>query len=121
MLESAEQIGLVQGKQNFFANNLGLGGGFLRVLAEIVEHDHEFVATKPGHGIAFANAGGQALGHLLQQQIADVEAYVMSLNGTNVAVVSNPGVAPKTFFWWTLGGFVLVAIVGGAALVTTKD
>jgi ubiquinol-cytochrome c reductase cytochrome b subunit len=58
---------------------------------------------------------------LTQQQIADVEAYVMSLNGVNVAVVANPGIPPKTFFWWTLAGFVLVVLVGGAALVTSKD
>ena len=58
---------------------------------------------------------------LTQQQISDVEAYLMSLNGVDNAVVTNPGIAPKTFYWWTLGGFVLIAIVGGAALVTTKE
>jgi ubiquinol-cytochrome c reductase cytochrome b subunit len=58
---------------------------------------------------------------LTQQQISDVEAYVMSLNGVDVAVVANPGIPPKTFFWWTLGGFILIALVGGAALITTKE
>ena len=54
-----------------------------------------------------------------QPQIADVEAYVVQLNGAQRAVVARPGVAPIVYAWWTLGGFLLVAVVGGAALMTT--
>jgi mono/diheme cytochrome c family protein len=54
-----------------------------------------------------------------QPQIADVEAYVVQLNGARRAVIARPGVAPIVYAWWTLGGFLLVAIVGGAALMTT--
>lgn len=54
---------------------------------------------------------------LTQAQIADVEAYVMQLNGVKRAVISNPGVAPKKYAWWTLGGFAIVAVMSGIALV----
>ena len=55
-----------------------------------------------------------------QAQVADVEAYVLELNGTQRVTISRPGVDPKTYAWWTLGGFVLVAFVGGAALMGGK-
>ena len=56
-----------------------------------------------------------------QPQIANVEAYVMKLNGVKRDEIVSPGVQPKIYFWWTLGGFVLVLIAGGAALVMTKE
>jgi ubiquinol-cytochrome c reductase cytochrome b subunit len=54
---------------------------------------------------------------MTQAQIADVEAYVLQLNGTERATIEKPGVDPKTYAWWTLGGFVIVATVSGVALV----
>jgi ubiquinol-cytochrome c reductase cytochrome b subunit len=58
---------------------------------------------------------------LTQQQISDVEAYVLQLNGVDRAAIVTPGVNPMTFWWVTLAGFVVVAVVGGAALATTRD
>jgi mono/diheme cytochrome c family protein len=51
-----------------------------------------------------------------QPQIADVEAYVVQLNGAQRVALAHPD-APKTYAWWTLGGFFVVAVVGGIALV----
>jgi mono/diheme cytochrome c family protein len=53
---------------------------------------------------------------LTQAQIADVQAYVLELNGTQRATIEHPGMDPKTYAWWTLGGFVVVVIVGAIAL-----
>ena len=36
---------------------------------------------------------------LTQAQIADIEAYVMHLNGVDRAKILNPGIEPKDFFW----------------------
>ena len=58
---------------------------------------------------------------LSQQQISDVEAYVLAINDTQRAVITNPGVDPKTYAWWTLGGFVIVAIASGVALVAGRN
>jgi mono/diheme cytochrome c family protein len=52
-----------------------------------------------------------------QQQIANVEAYVVQINGGNVATINKPGVEPKLYAWWAVAGFVLVAVFGGLALV----
>jgi ubiquinol-cytochrome c reductase cytochrome b subunit len=54
---------------------------------------------------------------LSQPQIADVEAYVLALNNTKRAVIVKPGVDPQTYAWWTLGGFLVVAVVSAAALI----
>ena len=49
---------------------------------------------------------------LTQQMIANVEAYVLHLNGVNRAQITHPGLEPPTFFWlvvvvfgFVLGGF----------------
>lgn len=57
---------------------------------------------------------------LSQAQIADVESYTLLLNGVNRAAIVNPGVDPKTYAWWTLGGFVIVAAACGLALVMRR-
>lgn len=57
---------------------------------------------------------------MTQPQIADVEAYVLQLNGTERATIQKPGIDPKTYAWWTLGGFVIVAAVGGASLMGAR-
>lgn len=47
---------------------------------------------------------------LTQPQIADLEAYVMKLNGVDRAAIVKPGVAPRTYAWVSfvlLGLFVL--------------
>ena len=45
---------------------------------------------------------------LTQAQIANVEAYVMKLNGVNRAQLVHPGISPKLFFWSVLVAFGLV-------------
>lgn len=54
---------------------------------------------------------------LTQPQIADVEAYVMQLNGVDRAAIVHPGVAPKTYFWISLFGLAIVVLASGAAIV----
>ena len=57
---------------------------------------------------------------LSQPQIADVQAYVLQFNGADRAAIVKPGVAPRVYAWWTLGGFALVVIVGIVALMTRR-
>ncbi len=39
---------------------------------------------------------------LTQAQIADLEAYVLSLNGVDRTMIMNPGIDPKEFFYMLL-------------------
>lgn len=57
---------------------------------------------------------------LTQQQIADIESYVVQVNGVQRATVASSFVGPKAYFWWTLGGFVIVLIVSVMALVGVR-
>jgi ubiquinol-cytochrome c reductase cytochrome b subunit len=53
-----------------------------------------------------------------QPQIADLEAYVMKLNGVDAAAIVKPGVAPRTYFWISLVLLGVVSIMMGAAIVS---
>lgn len=57
---------------------------------------------------------------LTQQQIADVEAYVLSLNGVERAVITNPGIEPKVYAYGAFAGFALVAVLIGIALAIRR-
>ena len=43
----------------------------MRGAGKVFQHDHEFVAAEPCQRIALAQAGSQAPGKLLQEQVAD--------------------------------------------------
>jgi ubiquinol-cytochrome c reductase cytochrome b subunit len=55
---------------------------------------------------------------LTQPQIADLEAYLMRLNGVDRAAIVKPGVAPATYFWVSIVLLGLVAIGSGIAIVS---
>jgi ubiquinol-cytochrome c reductase cytochrome b subunit len=55
---------------------------------------------------------------LSQPQIADLEAYVMQLNGVDRAAIVKAGVAPLTYFWVSVVLLGLVVIASGVAIVT---
>jgi ubiquinol-cytochrome c reductase cytochrome b subunit len=48
---------------------------------------------------------------LSQQEIADLEAYVLQLNHVDRAEILHPGMAPKNFFFLSLGIFVVAGIL----------
>jgi ubiquinol-cytochrome c reductase cytochrome b subunit len=55
-----------------------------------------------------------------QPQIADVEAYVLQINGVQRAVITRPGVKPLTFLWFTLIGMGIVVVAGGVAIIQRR-
>ena len=55
-----------------------------------------------------------------QQQISDVEAYVLQINGVQRAVISRPGLKPLTFLWITLIGLGVVVMASGVAMVQRR-
>jgi ubiquinol-cytochrome c reductase cytochrome b subunit len=58
---------------------------------------------------------------LTQQQIAQIEAYVLSLNGVDRAAIRHPGIAPPLFFVLSLSVFAIAWIgMGGWWLALRK-
>ena len=55
---------------------------------------------------------------LTQPQIADLEAYVMQLNGEDRAAIVKPGVAPKTYAWVAIVLLGLVVAASGVAIAS---
>ena len=50
---------------------------------------------------------------LTQQEIANVEAYVMSVNGVDRAQIINPGMKPRNFFILIITIYVLIFLIQG--------
>jgi ubiquinol-cytochrome c reductase cytochrome b subunit len=51
---------------------------------------------------------------LTQEEIADLEAYILERNGVDRAQVLHPGIPPKIFFYLTMAALVLTAgVLGG--------
>jgi ubiquinol-cytochrome c reductase cytochrome b subunit len=50
---------------------------------------------------------------LTQQQIANIEAYILQLNGINRAEIINPGMKPKRFFFIVIPVFVIILLLLG--------
>jgi ubiquinol-cytochrome c reductase cytochrome b subunit len=48
---------------------------------------------------------------LTQQQIAQIEAYILSLNGVNRAQIQNPGMKPGKFMLFALGLFAVASLL----------
>jgi len=48
---------------------------------------------------------------LTQQEIANIEAYIMGLNNVDRAAIINPGIQPRLFFWLVSGLYVLFALI----------
>ena len=67
-------VGAGQCFQDMLADGAGLQHGLGRVAVQAFQHQHEFVATQPRHGIARAQAVIQPLRHFLQQAVALVMA-----------------------------------------------
>jgi hypothetical protein len=55
---------------------------------------------------------------LTQPQIADLEAYVMQLNGVDRAAIVAPGVAPKSYAEVSFILLGMVVVASGVAIVS---
>lgn len=56
--------------EQLFPDTLGLLAGTHGIHAQAFEHHHELIPAKTRHGVILAHPGLQALGNLLQEQIA---------------------------------------------------
>lgn len=57
---------------------------------------------------------------LTQAQIANVEAYVMKLNGVNRAQLVHPGISPRLFFWLVVAVFAIAFAAFGLVRIGKK-
>jgi len=57
----AQNIGLIQARENFVADHGGVQASCLCVHTEVVEQDHEFVPAQSGDGVYLPNAMLKAL------------------------------------------------------------
>ncbi len=96
------------------------------VFAENLDRFIENGAVPPGpspqkHMAAMSMIGYGKTQSLTQQEISNVIAYIMHLNGVSRAEIQHPGIPPKTFFFISLGIFVVLWIIlGMMRLVSTQ-
>ena len=67
-------VGLHQRRLDLAGDCLGVRGGRNFLGVEVLQQDDKLVAAQPRHGVAFAKAALQPLGHFDQQQVAHVVA-----------------------------------------------
>jgi mono/diheme cytochrome c family protein len=59
---------------------------------------------------------------LTQQQISNIEAYVLKLNGIDRTELVNPGISPVSFFFIAVSAFLLIMlIIGGVYRCLPRD
>jgi len=79
-----------------------------------VDHIDQFIQ----HGIPNTQGGPNMPNFgdsnaLTQAQIADLEAYVLSLNGVDRTEIMNPGIDPKEFFFMLVGILSAIFLIAG--------
>ncbi len=79
-----------------------------------VEHIDQFIQ----HGIPNTEGGPNMPNFgdshaFTQAQIADLEAYVLSLNGVDRTQIINPGIEPKEFFYMLIGILSVIILIAG--------
>ena len=84
-----------------------------RIFAENIDRyiQHGSIPAGPNpqfHMLAFGDDN-----QLTQQQISNVEAYILSLNGVNRAELINPGVTPVRFFIIAIPAVILILLLLG--------
>jgi hypothetical protein len=50
---------------------------------------------------------------LTQQEIANIEAYILKLNGVDRAKLIDPGMQPRTFFWIVTALYIALILFQG--------
>ena len=84
------------------------------VFAENIDRFIQYGVTPPGPAPALQMPGFGATRALTLPEIANIEAYVLSLNGVDAAKIIHPGIAPLRFVEGTVAlfGLALLAIGG---------
>ena len=88
-----------------------------QIFAENIDRFIQYGSTPPGANpqlkmIAFGDTNA-----LTQQQIANIEAYILRLNGVERSKLINPGMKPRNFFLLVVGLYVVLILIQGGIRV----
>lgn len=83
--------------------------GFAETIDRLIQHG----STPPGPHPAISMPAWGDTHALTQQEIANIEAYILKLNGVDRAALINPGVKPLNFFLMIVAIYALVILVQG--------
>ena len=86
-----------------------------RIFAENIDRIIQHGAAAAGPKPEFHMPAFGASNALTQQEIADIEAYILRLNGVERAQLADPGLSPRSFFLLVVAMFGLGGIGLGAA------
>ena len=90
---------------------------FVKNIDQFIQHG----ATPggPNPELSMPNFGDASV--LTQQEISNIQAYILHLNGVNRAQIQHPGIAPNKFFFLTIGVFALLGVVLGIGWVRQRS
>ncbi len=81
-------------------------GSFVADIDTIIQHG----SIPAGPGPAFRMPAFGESNTLSQQQIAQIEAYILSINGVDRAEILTPGIKPRYFVWLSTGIFLILIL-----------
>ncbi|MGE5237829.1 MAG: cytochrome b N-terminal domain-containing protein [Chloroflexota bacterium] len=84
-----------------------------RLFAENIDRIIQHGATPVGQNPALRMPAFGQTTSLTQEQIANIEAYLLSLNGVDRAKIVNPGMAPTRFFFILVPSVIIVMMLFG--------
>jgi len=90
------------------------------VFVENIDRFIQHGATSPGPAPALQMPAFGTTRSLTVQEIANIEAYVSSLNGVDAAKIIHPGITPLRFVEGTVALFALVLLVIGGLWIRSR-
>jgi hypothetical protein len=90
------------------------------VFAENIDRFIQHGATPPGSNSALQMPAFGATRALTQPEIANIEAYILSLNGVDAAKIIHPGITPSHFVEGTVALFALALLVVGGLWIHSR-
>ena len=95
-------LGPIQGK--YFSQTVNV---FVNNIDTIIQHGSVPAGAAPSlKMLAFGDAGT-----LSQQQIAQIESYILDLNSVDRAKILNPGIKPELVVWISISLFIILSLV----------
>jgi ubiquinol-cytochrome c reductase cytochrome b subunit len=84
-----------------------------QIFAQNIDRFIQHGATPPGPDPTLKMPDFGDSHTLSQQEISEIESYILYINGVNRAQLQNPGIDPKTFFFFTtlMFAFTLVGLI----------
>jgi mono/diheme cytochrome c family protein len=90
--------------EKYFSNTVAI---FVNNIDTIIQHG----SVTEGNAKAFRMLGFGDANTISQQQIAQIESFILSLNKVDRAMILKPGIKPTSFVWISTGAILILTMI----------